>query len=445
MKTIPPLAGICTYDDAASSSTTVDENVAFLRRLARIERRTLLVLSAHLSAVPEWEAKCAFALHLWQDAEHCAWLRTRVTEMRKPPHYLDRPDDPALEAFFEELLRSPTTRELLTGVYGVLKTRLLEAIGEFRKRDNPLADQPTLRLLRFFELEERDQLEWADEALSALGGADAAWADHLSAFLDAAGGVAGTGTRRTELPPSRAIEPLELVRTPRRDERFTRLWNSRGHLPGYDAAPEHVNLRMFYIRLTEMHAVELLALTLYEWPEASFDTHRELARHLWDEARHSMFGEVAFETRGVDWRTVPHDLSFASYPNGELEPRDRYALLYRSEHAVMSDSRRREVGMQHAGKRSQHAAARASGDQLSTLFQDFDWADEVLHVNIARRVLANAFANREERDKAGARAAAGLERIQRDDLALPRSDWWEGCFGGGAGGAAEPRQEPGRS
>ena len=232
MKTIPPLAGICTYDDAASSSTTVDENVAFLRRLARIEHRTLLVLSAHLSAVPEWEAKCALALHLWQDAEHCAWLRTRVTEMRKPPHYLDRPDDPALEAFFEELLRSPTTRELLTGVYGVLKTRLLEAIGEFRQRDNPLADQPTLRLLRFLELEERDQLEWADEALSALGGADAAWAES-SVGLPRCGGrrrghrhapdraAASAGDRaaraRPDTPARRALHaPLELARAPAR-------------------------------------------------------------------------------------------------------------------------------------------------------------------------------------------------------------------------------------
>jgi hypothetical protein len=185
---------------------------------------------------------------------------------------------------------------------------------------------------------------------------------------------------------------------------------------------------MMYIRLTEMPVVELLGLTLYEWPEATFEVHRELARHLWDEARHAMFGEVAFETRGVDWQSVPHELAFASYPSNELEPRERYALLYRSEQAVMSDSKRREVGMQHAGKRSQHEAARASGDPLATLFQDFDWADEVLHVNIARRVLESAYPTREERDEAGARALAGLERVVARDLALPRSDWWDAFY-----------------
>lgn len=428
MASIPPLAGLCTYEQAAITGTTVDETVRLVRRVARIEHRTLLVLAAHLNAVPEWEVKCALALHIWQDAEHCLWLRARVTELRKPPHFLDKPDDDALEAFFEELVRSRSTQELLTGVYAVLKPALLAGVDSFVARHNPLADQPTSRLLGFLGLEERTQIAWGGEALSALGGPEPTWQAHLEAYLDAAGGADGSTERREDVPPARGTEPLELVRTPRRDERFTRLWNSRGRLPAFDAPADEVNWRLLYVRLTEMHVVELLALTLYEWPDATFETHHDLARHLWDEARHSMLGEVAFETRGVDWHTVPHELAFASYPSTALEPRERYALLYRSEHAVMSDSKRKDAGMQHAGKRSQHAAAVAAGDPLSTLYLDFDWADEVLHVNIARRVLARAYETREERDEAGARAAAGLEQIVERDRALPRSDWWEAFF-----------------
>jgi len=428
MTTIPPLAGLSSYAEAARTGGSVDATVALLRRLARIERRTLLVLAAHLNAVPEWEVKCALALHLWQDAEHCGWLRARVGEMRQPPHYLDLAEDPALEAFFEELIRSRSTRELLTGVYRVLKPSLIEAAEAHRDRGNPLADQPTFRLLRFLDLEEREQVAWGAQALSAVGGAEGEWEGHLGAFLRAAGGAGGDGDRAGELPAPRAAQPLELDRVPRRDARFTRLWNSRGRLPGFDADPEEVNLRMLYVRLTEMHVVELLALTLYEWPEASFEVHRDLARHLWDEARHSMLGEVAFEARGLDWRTVPHELSFASYPNTRLEPRERYALLFALEHAVMGRSRKR--GAHHAGKPAQHAAARAAGDALSTLFQDHDWADEVLHVHIGRRVLAQAFATTAERDEAAARAQAGYERIVDEDLALERSEWWDEFYSG---------------
>ena len=423
MNAVPPLAGLCTYEQAGVAGRSVDETVRLLRRLARIERRTLLAMAAHLNAVPEWEVKCALSLHLWQDAEHCAALRERVAEMRKPPHYLDRPDDEALEAFFEELLRSGSTRELLTGVYRVLKPRVIEAIREHRARANPLADQPTIRLLRSLVAEEEEQVEWGAAALAALAGPDDDWGRHLEAYLDAAGGAAGDGERTGELPPPRAVAPLELVRVPRRDDRFTRLWDSRGR--GFfdddaERSTAEVNWRLMYVRLTEMHVPELLALILYEWPDATFEQHRALARHLWDEARHAMMGEVYFQAHDVDWCSVPHELSFASYPNTQLEPRERYALLYGVEHGAMRKD----------GKRAQHEAAQASGDPLPTLFQDFDWADEVLHVHIGRRVLTEAYASTKELDDAAAETRAAYDRIVASDRALPRSDWWDEFYGG---------------
>jgi hypothetical protein len=432
MAAVPPLAGLCSYAEAARTDSSVEQVVRLVRRLARIERRLLLVLAAHLNAVPEWEVKCGLALHLWQDAEHCGWLRKRVTELRKPPHYLDRAEDPALEAFFEELLRSRSTRELLTGVYQVLKPSVLAAVDDHLATANPLADQPTFRLFRLVELEEREQVDWGQRALAALGGASAAWEQHLSAFLAAAGGAGGHGDRTSELPSPRATEPFEPVRVPRRDKRFTRVWKSRGRMPGFDADPAEVNWRMLYVRLTEMHASELIALTLYEWPDASFEVHHDLARHLWDETRHAMLGETAFETRGMDWHVVPQELTFASFPNSRLEPRERYALLYHSEHAAMGKSHSKRDN-QHAGKPAQHAAARASGDALSTLFHDYDWADEVLHVHIARRVLAEAYDSTKERDEAGARARAAYDRIADAD-SRQRPDWWSEFYAEVGGG-----------
>ena len=85
-----------------------------------------------------------------------------------------------------------------------------------------------------------------------------------------------------------------------------------------------------------------------------------------------MFGESWFENHGVDWQSVPHDLSFASYPAARYEPHERYALLYAAEH----------MAMKKTGKRAQYEAAAASGDALAALYQDFDWADEVLHVHL---------------------------------------------------------------
>jgi hypothetical protein len=429
MTSVPPLAGLCSYDEAVRTGASVDEAVELLRRLGRIERRVSLVLAVHLSSVPEWEVKCGLALQLWQDTEHCAWMRERVAQMRKPPHYLDRADDPALEAFFEELIRSRTTRELLTGLYAVLKPSVVAAAEAYRERASPLADQPTFRLLRFAAIEERDQIEWGRQALAALGGEDAEWRAHLDAYLRAAGGADGRAESEPGVPAPRAPEPLEPARVPRRDERFPQLWGSRGRAPAPDAPIDERVMRLFYVRSGEMELAEMLALALFEWPDAPFDVHRDLARHLWDECRHSMLGEAALESRGIDWRSLPQPISLAAYPGTALEPKQRYALIYGIEAPLM----RREADSDTtagipASKPAQYELAVESGDPLAALVQNFDWADEVLHVQLARRVLARAYASTVERDRAADEAVAGWEAVLQEDIALERSDWWDAFY-----------------
>jgi len=223
--TAPPIAGLCTYAQGGKLGYSVERTVQLLRRYLFVESQTMCCLVAHLNAVPEWEVKCGLSLHLWQDAEHCTWLRDRVKEMRTPPLHLDRIPDPALDALIQELIRSRTTIELLTGVYRVLKPASIAAMQRHLAEANPLADQPTRRLLRFILLEEEEQLAWGDRALGSLveeeeSGATVEagehWIAHLQAYLDAAGGIAADGERATEneLPPARAEEPFNPIRTP---------------------------------------------------------------------------------------------------------------------------------------------------------------------------------------------------------------------------------------
>ena len=166
--TTRPLADLCSYAEGANPGYGVERTVQLLRRYLFVEAQTMRCLVAHLNAVPEWEVKCGFSLHLWQDAEHCSWLRGRVKEMRTPPLHLDRIPDPALDAFFQELIRSRTTLELLTGIYRILKPAGIAAMKRHLAAANPLADQPTLRLLRFILIEEEEQLAWGAHALDSL-------------------------------------------------------------------------------------------------------------------------------------------------------------------------------------------------------------------------------------------------------------------------------------
>src|SRR5690606_40573563 len=194
---LPELAGLCTYDEAARVGFSVDESVRRLLRLHWCEKRLADIAVAHLPATAEWEVKCALSLHQWQDGEHAAAIRKRISEMRSPPPRMDRPADAALDTFLEEVLRARDAVELVAGL-GLVHSALASAVRVYLAGSNPLVDHPTRRVLRFVLIEEDDALAWYDRALQALTESDAgaaaratSWRDHLAACLAAAGGVAG--------------------------------------------------------------------------------------------------------------------------------------------------------------------------------------------------------------------------------------------------------------
>ena len=122
-----PYAGIATSEEVTRLGYDVAENAALLHRYLFVESQLTRIMTAHLSAVPEWEVKAAFSLHLWQDAEHSQWLRERVRNMRFPAPNLDKVPDPRLAEVMEELLRAEDTLELLVGIYRVIKPALVAA------------------------------------------------------------------------------------------------------------------------------------------------------------------------------------------------------------------------------------------------------------------------------------------------------------------------------
>lgn len=423
----PPLAGLCSHAEAARSGLAVDPTVDRLRRYVYLKTQLVYLCAARFNGVPEWETKGAFSLHLWQDAEHSAWFRTRITEMRTPPHHLDRVPDPALAAFVGQLRGARDSLELLVGIYDVTKRALAEAFRAHLRESHPIADHPTRRLVRFVLGEEEEQLAWADAALTAQlqqagrradDAALTAWRSHLQAYLAAAGGIHGDAPRLAEasLPAPRAPERDSQV--PRRDARFPHVWNSRGVVPAANS-PVHERIWwMMNVRLNEMHVSELIASVIAEWRDQPWEFYRDLARHLWDETRHCMLGEVAFVSQGIDFTRIPTHTGFAAYPNTQLTPPDRYAFLWGIEQGLMVKS----------GKQAEVALARAGGDERATVFQDFDWADEVLHAQIGRRWLEPVYGGRDGMNAVYDRVRPPYDAMKEADLKLPDRDWWPAFY-----------------
>jgi hypothetical protein len=430
---IPELGGLCSYADAARVGFSVEDSVRRLLRLHWTAKRLMGIAHAHLPATPDWEVKCALALHQWQNAEHADAIRRRITEMRSPPPRLDTAPDEALDAFLEELLRSDGTVELVAGLYGVAHPALAEACRRHLEASNPLVDHPTRRVLRFVLLEQDEAVDWGRRALAAILDGDErarergeAWQRHLRAFLAAAGGITGDEPAAGDaaLPPARAAGPFVPDTTPRRDARFEGIHEFDYppqlvyNMPGVPA--EERNLALLCRRALEMDVPELMASFLTERDDRPWGFYRDYARQLWDEARHAMMGTVALTARGVDWTRLPLHVGFALRLNRHADPFERQILLFAIEQSLMAGD---------TGKRFEFETALEAGDPLSAHFHDFDWADEVLHAQIGRRWLKDeglsvteALARGQEIHE---RTWDALQHHHRPAPVAPW-EWWEG-------------------
>ena len=382
---VPPLAGLCTLEEAAKPGLSVEESVRRLKRYHYAFRRLHEIFVARLTAEPLYELKTAFAHHAYLCSEHVAALRERVAEMREPPLGLDVVPDPNLEILFDEILAAPTTEKLLIGTYHVAVLFLRSAVAEHVRGTNPLADAPSVRLCRFASLELQDMMNFGRDAVVAatppvwdedtLG-----WVTLLHDCLFAAGTISGS------MPPqSRQItrrysaEPYRYDPVPRRDSRFPDPYNMGVNAEAflYDPSmpPDAKVLMLLYKRLREVDVPEMMASIIHQTKGKPWDYYRQMTRQLWDEARHAMMGEVGFAARGIDWpRLVPVNFNWSLALNTQLGPKERHAVLYFIEQGLMPKT----------GKRYEWEVATAAADPLARTFQDFDWADEVLHSRIGR-------------------------------------------------------------
>ena len=425
---ISPLAGLCTYEEAQRPGIGVERNVELLRRYNFVMSRLNLVLAAHLPATPEWEVKGAISLHLWLDAEHATSLRSRISEMREPPLHLDQVPDDRLEALMEEVIRAGSTLELLVGVYRVVRGDLVQSLRKHLADTNPLADHPTRRALRLILLEEEETLTWGETAISALSRSAAdgqtvlAFEKHLRAFLEAAGGLYGDLHPSGQALPTARWDgaPYQMDVVPRRDARFRDPFNRAARVDDYytdDSLPfEERVMAMMCKRLREMDVPEWMGPILFKTSGKPWEYYRDVSRQLWDEARHAMMGEVGFIRGQVPFYRYPVDFRTSNALNLEFSPLEAHTVLWAIEQSQMP---------RKTGKRYEWTIARDGKDNLAVTFQDYDWADEVLHAQIGRRWLEADYENAEAMRNAGSaiqeRLVAVMERLAERSAQVP---WW---------------------
>jgi len=435
---LPELAGIAGFARAAGPGLSVDAAVARLKRLHYACQRIWQTCLARLTAEPLYEVKMGLSYHAYLEAEHITLLRDRVAELRHPPLGLDKVPDPHLATLFDEILAAPGARLLVLGLHEVALPALRDAVEAMQEECNPLAEAPTLRLLRIICPELDEMIAWGGRALAALDESpdEVEWVKELHGWLASSGGLAGTSTGRPA-PPAKRYSAIAFLydRTPQRDERFPDPYNMGVHAEEFLYDPEQAGrdkvLMMLFKRLREIDVPEMMASLIYEMVTASGDEeaggrkwafYRDMTRQLWDEARHAMMGEVGFARLGIDWPAfVRVNFTWSKGLNEQLTPRERHAVLWFIEQGLMSKT----------GKRFEWETGRDSGDAYAEMIQDYDWADEVLHARIGRDWYVSGFPDVKTAADYGSscwdKVVADWEAWRREGL-TEHFNWWPALY-----------------
>ena len=322
---------------ASGRMAAVNDMARLLRVLFEVEREFLRTVTTLIYRVGEPELKYLLCQHAWESAGHARFLRERGRELTSFGSS-ETVRDSVKKIFTEAVGTNAQDALVLTaGFYQVLKPALLSAYRHYLKVTDPLADWPSKKLVEEFLADEERHIR---EIAPYLAGTDAReWSLHLTQALDDLGGWLGQETRL----PLAASYIWQHAKTP-----FTHPATcNRGKYPtcssvfSYDATETPIvrpwlvdpktdarviRLMVYVWLMMEMDAVDYLATVFFDTPQAPFDLHHDMARHLWDESRHSQFGFRQLPKLGVDLMTVEHSLDLYNILV-QMPPHERYAMM----------------------------------------------------------------------------------------------------------------------
>lgn len=353
---------------------SIDQNVEYLKRYAFLERACMRTLAGWLPGVPEWEAKNEFGLHLWESADAADELRARLRELRC--HQPERGISQTLETLVHDLDHGQNTAEIVATVYLVVKKALLDAYRIHADTTWADFDRPTVKIIDRLVVITEKQVAWAEQffpQIEANYPGWQAWRNYIAGLLVSDGGVSGAG-EHTSMPERPENHNLLL---PFKECQRMPDWPIFN--PGVDiepdrkTEPEAHRLWRFKHYLNEITAAETLGSILWLTPEMPWEYQHNVARHLWDEVRHSQLGQIRVQQLGLKVSDVPQVVQIYNVMM-TLPAVDQYALLT----TVIEPN-----GMPEKTTNREHWDE--IGDEISAAAVSYDWSDENFHVRWGKK------------------------------------------------------------
>jgi Protein of unknown function (DUF455) len=365
----------------------VDDNAIRFSNYFHVLRELVHLTNGWLPLEPSWPRKYTLGDHVHDDARSLTKIKRRLYELRHPSDYPGSPS-PELEALLDRLAAADSAEDYLAVAYGEAKPTLIRAMRIHLENLDPVADEPSLRLLS-------QVVERQERHVEALGfGLDGVQDDVgvLPVRLRA------EARRLRILPP--LVEPARddyMEVTEHGDPYLTRelyINGAENHVP-----IEAEEQRHFFHGLmdAELSAAELMARNSHEHPDMPWDFHVDMARQTWDEVRHAKVHDLLMKEE--------LDCAWGDYPVGFSYFKSIYAYDLLGRLCLFNGTSEQKAMWRHSHRRK---TLMELGQERVAMVFDYLLADEVPHVHNGVRW--------------GAHLLGGSEKAYRDKVRELRGD-----------------------
>ena len=404
------LATPSTLATAPSQLVLVDETsgrkpktVARLNDWVYLEHAIFRMLCGWCRHTIEWDDKQAWFKHIWESAESVHKLRQRLIEFPGTTGNLDAPVAPPLEALANTVLQAPSYEDAVDGIYDLLLPALNRSYQDYGARAHPIHDAPTLSTLHDVLGPKNGMRLWVrDYRRRVPHTTDVAYKAAVEAEL------LNCGALLTALPVqsdekaapcgvNTDFRMLAQAARPPMTKEFSRDFYS---LVRADVGHSIESRRLFWCigYMLENDLPEDQTIWIWTGHFMPFEWQRDIARHLWDEARHGDSGLSRLKDFGISL----DEIGWPARPSGVMDE-ERNARRTAEEiaaHKLFSCPQTvrelyeavRSIGM-HAEtahfpvKTEAYNDFRDGGDLESAEMMLFDIIDENQHVQYAHKWL----------------------------------------------------------
>lgn len=362
------------------SFLTPEDTAKVMRQLIWMEFECSRMAAGWMPALADYEAKTKLGRFAHVHIKHAISLRDRVVEVHGSFNENERTPEVIREMF--ERFSTAGDSEGFIAAYQFMSGKIYELYDQFYQTLDPILDAPTIDVLNTVKLERDEMSKWCKQALQHAHsdnsssrasfmewkaylqevwnllyfGKEGAWPQHPIAE------PAGPVPERVAMDPEFPLWNPE-VKKPRKNYSDTRL------------SPLHDSIKqMHYINATEIGAAEGLAYVYYGVRNMPLDFYSDLARHMWDEVRHSQMGVRRLEQMG--YKT--EQFKFFDGSPGKDPKREWFPEMYANLTMVAEPCSflKKRKAAEHFWK---------YGDVLSALHCEYDMVDERMHVDFGKK------------------------------------------------------------